>query len=77
MSDRRVMEPEGLVFEADNFFRCALCQAWFDRSNPMALASTEVRCRIRWQTPEQLGRTKTTNLRIGVNPGATTYRLSR
>jgi len=38
MSDRRVMEPEGLVFEADNFFRCALCQAWFDRSNPMALA---------------------------------------
>jgi hypothetical protein len=38
MSDRRSGETHGRAFEADNFARCNLCQEWFDRSNPLALA---------------------------------------
>jgi hypothetical protein len=38
MSDRRNCRTEGRAFEADNFARCALCQGWFDRSNPFAVA---------------------------------------
>lgn len=38
MSDRRFLPSQDRTFEADNFIRCLLCQAWFDRSQPLAVA---------------------------------------
>jgi hypothetical protein len=38
MSDRRIHPTLGRTFEADNFKRCPLCQAWFDRSDRLAVA---------------------------------------
>lgn len=38
MSDRRFLPSQDRTFEADNFTRCRLCQGWFDRSQPLAVA---------------------------------------
>lgn len=38
MSDRRRLPSRDQRFEANNFTRCLLCQGWFDRSHPLAVA---------------------------------------
>lgn len=38
MSDRRFLPSRDRTFEADSFIRCLLCQAWFDRSQSLAVA---------------------------------------
>jgi hypothetical protein len=38
MSDHQICTAEQRTFDADSFVRCPLCQRWFDRSDPLALA---------------------------------------
>jgi hypothetical protein len=38
MSDRRNHPAQARAFDAENFARCPLCQGWFDRSDPLAVA---------------------------------------
>jgi hypothetical protein len=38
MYDRQACVTQVRIFEADNFVRCGVCQGWFDRSDPHAIA---------------------------------------